>query len=79
MTLEQALLAALSATSSALVWAVTKLWAKSEECESDRRAMRREIEELKSDHGRAEGRLEAFKACPSGSCPFAEQQKIGGH
>ncbi len=74
MSIEQALLAGLSGTTTALVWAVTKLWARSEECESDRRSMRGEIEKLKSEHGHAEGRLEMFHACPQQQCPFAERR-----
>lgn len=70
MSIEQALLAGLSATTTALVWAVTKLWGRSEECESDRRALRKEIEVLKSEHGRATGRLELFDQCPIEACPF---------
>jgi hypothetical protein len=76
MTIEQALLAGLSATTTALVWAVTKLWARSEDCESDRRSLRMEIEKVKSEHGRATGRLEMFHACPHGNCPFSEAVKL---
>lgn len=73
MSIEQALLAGLSATTTALVWAVTKLWAKSEECEADRRGLRKEIEDLKADHGHARGRLEIYENCTATHCPFSEQ------
>ena len=72
MSIEQALLAGLSGTTTALVWAVTKLWSRSEECESDRRFLRREIEDLKHSKGHAEGRLEIFQRCPVDTCPFSE-------
>jgi hypothetical protein len=73
MSIEQALLAGLSATTTALVWAVTKLWAKSEECEADRRGLRTAIEDLRAEHGHARGRLEVFERCTSDHCPFVEQ------
>lgn len=73
MSIEQALLAGLSATTTALVWAVTKLWGRSEECEADRRGLRIEIEKLKSEHGHAEGRLEMFTQCPQAACPFIDR------
>ena len=75
MSIEQALLSGLSATTTALVWAVTKLWSRSEECESDRRSLRHEIEDLKHSKGHAEGRLELFSRCRVDTCPFSEARK----
>lgn len=71
MNIEQALLAGLSATTTALVWAVKLLWKKSEECDSDRRFLRQEIESLKSENGMAVGKLQAFNSCPKeDQCPL---------
>lgn len=75
MSIEQALLSGLSATTTALVWAVTKLWSKSEECEHDRRSLRHEIEDLKHSKGHAEGRLELFSRCRVDTCPFSEARQ----
>lgn len=55
MTLEQALIYGIGGLSTALTWAVTKLWAKSEECDADRRALRHAIEDLRAEHGLAKG------------------------
>jgi hypothetical protein len=71
MTLEQALIYGIGGLSTALTWAVTKLWAKSEECEADRRALRHAIEDLRAEHGLATGRLESFAHCPHIECPFS--------
>lgn len=73
MTLEQALICGIGALSTALTWAVTKLWAKSEECEADRRALRHAIEDLRAEHGLAKGRLESFEHCPLTECPFSSK------
>jgi hypothetical protein len=73
MTLEQALIYGIGGLSTALTWAVTKLWAKSEECEADRRALRHAIEDLRAEHGLAKGRLESFTRCPNADCPFANK------
>lgn len=70
MTIEQLLLSALSAVTSALVYVARLLWIKSEQCEADRVALRREIEALKGEHGEAVGTLKAFEKCPQHACPF---------
>lgn len=70
MTLETALLAALSAVTSALVAVVAKLWQRSEQCEKDRLELRETLERYIGAHSHAEGRLEAFDACPLEACPF---------
>lgn len=66
MTLEQALLSAIGGVVSALVWAVGKLWQRSEQCESDRRELRDEIESLKGN----EGELNLRRQCKAADCPF---------
>ena len=71
MTLENALLAAIGSVTSCLVVVVKLLWKKSEDCERDRRALRLEIENLKSENGLASGRLQAFQSCPKEeACPL---------
>lgn len=71
MTLENALLTAIGSVTSCLVVVVKLLWRKSEECERDRRALRLEIETLKSENGLAVGKLQAFNSCPhEDQCPL---------
>lgn len=70
ITLETALLTALSGVVSALIFVCKLLWTRSEQCESDRRQMREQLEEVKEKLGRAMGRLEAFSICPAEPCPF---------
>jgi hypothetical protein len=70
ITLETALLTALSGVVSALVFVCKLLWKRSEQCESDRRELREEMERVKESNGMANGRLEAFRMCPQAECPF---------
>jgi cell division protein FtsL len=70
MTLENALLAALSAVTSGLVYVARLLWVKQEQCEKDRYSLREEIEELKLEHGVATGRLSLMQRCPMKNCPY---------
>ncbi len=72
MTLEQALLAALSVVTGALVYVAKILWAMAIKCESDRYELREEVEQLKSDNGLANGTLISFKRCPANTCPFRD-------
>jgi len=43
ITLETALLSALSIVTSALAWATARLWQRSEECETDRKFLREQL------------------------------------
>jgi hypothetical protein len=70
MTLEQALMSALSVVTSALVVVVRILWKRSEKCETDRYELRKEIEEVKAKYGHALGQLEMYNRCPVDECPF---------
>lgn len=72
MTLETALLTALSAVTGALCYVARLLWVRSEQCEKDRYDLREEIEALKEGKGLAEGTLKAFEKCPAPSCPFKQ-------
>jgi hypothetical protein len=69
MTLEQALLAALTAVSGVLVTVSKLLWNESMECKSDRKTIRAELDELREQHGLNAGRLEAVDRCPIAACP----------
>jgi hypothetical protein len=79
MTPEQLLLAALSAVTGALCFVAKLLWAKSVECETDRREMRDEIEILKEAKGLADGTLKAFEKCPAQPCPFRQIKAAMGN
>jgi len=70
MTLEQALLAALGAVVSALVWVAKILWKRSEACETDRRELRKDIEKFIGENGEAKGALSLYKRCRQEECPF---------
>lgn len=73
MTLEQALLIAISALVTALTWAVKQLWASAKRCESDRRELAERVSNLEHDHGIAQGKLAAFEACPPAHCLLKQQ------
>lgn len=70
MSIESALLSALSIVTSALCFFFKLLWKKSEECEKDRRELREEIEGVKESASERKGMLYAFEKCPSDACPF---------
>lgn len=70
MTLETALIAGISAVSSALVIIAKILWGRSNECERDRRELRTEIEKVKMELGRLEGKEEVLAKCPLETCPW---------
>lgn len=76
MTPETLLLTAISAVTSALVAVVAKLWQRSEQCEKDRVELRETLEKYIGAHSHAEGRLEAFDACPLDACPFRVEPTV---
>jgi hypothetical protein len=69
MTLEQALLSALTAVSGVLVTVSRLLWKEALECKDDRKTIRAELDELREQHGLNAGRLEAVDRCPISACP----------
>lgn len=71
MTVEQMLLAAVSALTSALLFVVKILWKRSEQCETDRRELRQAVEDVKTENGRLSGFLEAVGLCDKKDCRFA--------
>ncbi|WP_050025214.1 hypothetical protein [Verrucomicrobium sp. BvORR034] len=72
MNLENALLTALTAVTSGLVYVCRLMWVKQEQCEKDRYELREEIEEMKSLHGVATGTLNAVRRCPVPGCMFRD-------
>lgn len=72
MNLENALLTALTAVTSGLVYVCRLMWVKQEQCEQDRYELREEIEEMKSLHGVATGTLNAVRRCPVPGCMFRD-------
>jgi hypothetical protein len=77
MTLETALLSALSAVTAALCWAVQLLYARLIKAEETVEELRKLHENLKEDHGEASAKVEMFERCPKRiECPFfnAKQQ-----
>ena len=75
MTLENALLMAISAVTGALCFLAKILWKRSEQCESDRKELRAEIESVKTQAGENHGMLLAYRMCPGKPCPFKETTK----
>lgn len=72
MTLETALLAALSAVTSALVWAVQILYARLQKAESTVEELRQMIEGLNRENGEHAAKVEMFERCPKRlDCPFS--------
>ena len=79
MTVEQILLTGISAVTSALLFVVKILWHRSEQCESDRRDLRQEIEDVKTHNGELRGYLEAVGACDKKDCTFARRPLPSRH
>jgi hypothetical protein len=75
MTLEQALLSALTAVSGVLVTVARLLWKEALECKDDRKIIRAELDELREQHGLNAGRLEAVDRCPIVACPHRRVAK----
>ena len=72
MDVQEILLGGIGAVTGALVWSVKILFKKSEDCEIDRVALRKEIEAVKTANGIAAGELKAFNLCPGPACPFKQ-------
>lgn len=71
MTLETALLAALSAVTSALCWAVKILYQRLTKAEETVEELRKELERLEHENGRHSAKVEMFQRCPQRqNCPF---------
>ena len=71
MTLETALLSALSAVTAALCWAVQLLYARLIKAEQTVEELRKLHENLKEDLGEASAKVEMFERCPKrAECPF---------
>lgn len=75
MTLEQALLAALTVVSGVLVTIWKLLWDEAKECKSERKVIREELDECREQLGLHTGRLEAVDHCPTPACPFRRVAK----
>jgi len=71
MTLEQALLAGLSAVSTFLGYVLKLLWARSEACERWRSEMEPKIIEMSRQLGLAEATTTIINACNVKGCPHA--------
>ena len=71
MTLETALLSALSAVTTALCWAVKVLYARLLKAEATVEVLRMAHEQLQREHGEAEGKVGMYQQCPrKKECPF---------
>ena len=74
MTLETALLSALSAVTGALVWAVSRLYERLQKAEETVESLRLEMENLERENGEKTAQVEMFNRCPKrAECPFAFQ------
>jgi hypothetical protein len=73
MTLESALLAALSAVTTALLYVCRLLWSEVKDCKTDRIALREEIEAVKEEMGVLKGAKQIYERCPMPACPFRKQ------
>jgi len=77
MTLETALLSALSAVTSALVWAVQVLYARLQKAESTVEELRQLIEGLYRENGEQAAKVEMFERCPKRlDCPFSVERTM---
>ena len=75
MTLENALLVAVSSVTGALCFLARILWHRSEQCEADRKELRSAIESVRTQAGENHGMLMAYRMCPGKPCPFKETIK----
>lgn len=72
MTLETALLSALTTVTSALVWAVQVLYARLQKAESTVEELRQLIEGLNRENGEHAAKVEMYERCPKRlDCPFS--------
>jgi cell division protein FtsB len=71
MTLESALLAALSAVTTALCWAVKLMYARLIKAEETVEELRQEMERLERENGHNAAKVSMFERCPKRQdCPF---------
>lgn len=81
MTLEVALLSALSAVTTGLIWAVNQLYSRLLVAEKEVKECKNELEDLQHKLGRAETKVEMFERCPkkhTGDCPFYSKPNVAG-
>jgi cell division protein FtsB len=72
MTLETALLSALSAVTAALCWAVQILYARLVKAEHKVDDLTTQVAQLQRENGAHEARIESYQRCPRRSeCPFS--------
>ncbi len=77
MTLEAGLLSALSVVSTALVWAVTRLYERLLKAEQTVENLRIEMERLERENGEKSAKVEMFNRCPKmAECPFHLQHQL---
>jgi hypothetical protein len=74
MDAQQILLGGISVVTGWLIFVAKLLWAKSEECELERKALREDVEQLKGAKGMADGMLKSYERCPSTTCPFRDNK-----
>lgn len=70
MSNEQLLIAGIGTLWGALVFVCGLLWKEAKECKRDRLALRKRLENLEAENGRAKGRLEILALCRQAHCPF---------
>jgi cell division protein FtsB len=71
MTLESALLAALSAVTTALCWVVKLMYARLLKAEETVEELRQEMERLERENGQNSAKVSMFERCPKRQdCPF---------
>jgi len=71
MTLESALLAALSSVTGALCWVVKLMYARLVKAEETVEELRQEMERLERENGQNSAKVSMFERCPKRlECPF---------
>lgn len=76
MSVEQIMVGWVATLTTAVVFLFGLLWKRSEQCESDRVALREEIEEVKTAAGISAGALKAMANCPQDACPFKPRNPV---
>jgi len=77
ITFETALLTALSAVTTGLVWAVQQLYARLVKAEKEVEELRDEVAKLEHENGRSSAMVEIFRRCPQrNACPFYNNEPV---
>lgn len=80
MTVEEALLTALSGVTGALCWVVSLMYARLVKAEATLELLRIEHEKLEAENGRNSAKVSMYERCPRrADCPFSVHSTPPSH